>query len=202
MSWQLIGNIGGRDGRDGKSVEMSEIHASIEVAVMKAVAAIPRFTGAVVNREGHLVLTLSNGEWQDVGPVIGRDGASGLDGKDAVGAPGKDGLGFDDYDLYLDETRGWIMRLEQGERCKEWVLGIPFDARVYEAGKVYPKGAGTTWDGHYWIALAQTSDAPGEGSSAWRLVVRRGKQGREGKQGKQGDPGHDYTQLGSDGKRW
>lgn len=128
----------------------------------------------------------------------GRDGANGLNGTD-----GLDGLGFDGFDLILDETRGWVFRLAQGARVKEWELGLPFDAKVFTAGTVYPKGAGVTWDGHYWIALKQTSDQPGEGSPAWRLAVRRGKQGREGKQGKDGSPGRDLTQMDpSTGRKW
>lgn len=128
----------------------------------------------------------------------GRHGVDGLNGKD-----GLNGLGFDDFDLTLDETRGWILRLSQGERVKEWELGIPFDAKVYQAGLVYPKGAGVTWDGNYWIALKQTSEQPGEGSPAWRLAVRRGKQGREGKQGKDGSAGRDLTSIDpSTGRKW
>jgi hypothetical protein len=128
----------------------------------------------------------------------GRDGVNGINGKD-----GLDGLGFDDFDLDLDETRGWLLRLGQGDRVKEWELGIPFDAKVWTAGTVYPKGAGVTWDGGYWLAQAPTSDAPGEGHPAWRLCVRRGKTGREGKQGKDGAPGRDLTQMDpATGRKW
>lgn len=210
--------VNGRDGlagKDGSSVSIDDVVPLIVREIEQRVAAIPvpkdgaGFTGAVVNREGHLVLTLSNGTTQDVGLVIGNDGAPGVDGKDAVGTPGidgkdgLDGLGFDDYDLTLDETRGWIFRLGQGDRVKEWILGLPFDAKVWAAGTTYPKGAGTTWDGHYWIAQAQTSEQPGEGSPAWRLAVRRGKQGREGKQGKDGSPGRDLTQMDPQtGRKW
>lgn len=128
----------------------------------------------------------------------GRNGVDGLNGKD-----GQDGRGFDDFDLVLDETRGWILRLAQGERVKEWELGIPFDAKVWTAGVTYPKGAGTTWDGHYWIATAQTSDPPGEGNPAWRMAVRRGKTGRQGERGKDGAPGRDLTQMDpATGRKW
>lgn len=242
--------IPGRDGIDGKSVDMDEIKTRVDLHLVQAIAAlqVPKdgkdgapgadgrsvtledvtpfitreleqriatlpiakdgigFTGAVVTREGHLVMTLSNGATQDVGSVIGKDGAPGLDGKDAVGTPGingKDGLGFDNFDMELDQTRGWILRLFQGDRVKEWELGIPFDARIWAAGLIYPKGAGVTWDGHYWIAQEPTTDPPGEGSPAWRLAVRRGKQGREGKQGKDGSAGRDLTQMDpATGRKW
>jgi hypothetical protein len=47
---------------------------------------------AILDRAGHLVLTLSDGHTKDVGLVLGKDGAPGLDGKDgAPGLHGKDG---------------------------------------------------------------------------------------------------------------
>jgi hypothetical protein len=55
------------------------------------------------------------------------------------------------------------------------------DAGVFEPGRTYARGDGTTWDGHYWIAQVETSEPPGEGCRSWRLAVRRGKVGREGK---------------------
>lgn len=136
--------------------------------------------------------------------IAGEKGLDGKDGRDGInGKDGLDGLGFDDYDLVFDETHGWLFRLGQGERLKEWVLGLPFDAKVWTAGTTYPKGAGTTWDGHYWIALTQTSEPPGEASPAWRMAVRRGKTGREGKQGKEGRPGRDLTQMDpATGQKW
>jgi hypothetical protein len=57
------------------------------------------------------------------------------------------------------------------------------DAGVWQPGVSYPKYAGVTHAGHYWIASERTKDQPGEGNPAWRLAVRRGKTGREGKRG-------------------
>lgn len=80
---------------------------------------------------------------------------------------------------------------------------MPFYAGNWEAGTTYPKAAGVRWDGHYWWALKQTHEQPGEGSTAWAIVVSRGKQGREGKQGKDGSPGRDLTQIDpSTGRKW
>lgn len=48
--------------------------------------------GAMIDRSGVLVLTLSNGEIRELGQVVGKDGADGANGKDGVdGAPGADG---------------------------------------------------------------------------------------------------------------
>jgi collagen type III alpha len=103
----------------------------------------------------------------------------------------------------FDEAKGWIFRLANGDRVKERELSIPFDSKAWQAGTVYPKGAGVTWDGGYWIAQTKTHEQPGEGSPDWRLAVRRGKQGREGKQGKDGSPGKDLTQFDpATGRKW
>lgn len=114
--------------------------------------------------------------------VHGKDGRDGLNGKD--GMNGQDGVGFDDVDLVFDEEKGYVFRLTKGDRVKEFAVPWPWDAQVWTAGQTYPKSAGVTWDGHFWIAQQDTTDQPGEGSKAWRLAVRRGKQGKEGKPGK------------------
>ena len=46
--------------------------------------------GAVIDREGNLVLTLSDGKAVNLGAVVGKDGEPGRDGVD--GAPGRDGV--------------------------------------------------------------------------------------------------------------
>lgn len=80
----------------------------IGTEVAKAVSAIPPpeagiagkdglgLAGAMIDRDGELVVTLSNGVLQRLGPVVGKDGAPGRDGKNGVdgkdGAPGRDGV--------------------------------------------------------------------------------------------------------------
>jgi len=119
----------------------------------------------------------------------GADGLNGKDGKDGLnGKDGADGLGFDDAELVCEET-GWKLKLVSGARTKEFALNLPFEAGAWEAGKTYAKGAGVTWDGHYWIAQQATHVQPGEQRPEWRLAVRRGKQGKEGKPGPQGPQG-------------
>lgn len=136
--------------------------------------------------------------------ATGEKGLDGKDGRDGInGKDGADGLGFDDSDLILDVSRGWLLRLGQGDRVKDFPILMPFFSGNWEAGKTYPKAAGVRWDGHYWWALKQTHEQPGEGSDAWAIVVSRGKQGREGKQGKEGRPGRDLTQMDpATGQKW
>ena len=47
---------------------------------------------ASINRDGHLILTFTNGTTKDLGKVVGKDGHDGRDGRDApAGRDGKDG---------------------------------------------------------------------------------------------------------------
>ena len=116
------------------------------------------------------------GEPGKVGPM----GPSGHDGKD--GAPG---LGFDDLELIFDDVRGHILRFQRGVQVKEWAVPLPFDAGVWQAGRVYPKGAGVTVKGAWWIAQKDTTERPSD-SRDWRLSVKGGRDGKDGKNGKDG----------------
>src|SRR5690606_7468488 len=64
----------GKDGRDG--IDGRDGADGVGVA------------GAVINRDGELVITLSDGTTRDLGRVVGKDGASGRDGADGVGMAG------------------------------------------------------------------------------------------------------------------
>ena len=101
-----------------------------------------------------------------------------------AGKDGADGMTLDDADV-LCESDGWVLRLSAGGRTKDFPLAVPFDAGPWEAGCTYPKAAGVSWEGGYWIAKRQTSDQPGQGD-AWRLAVRRGNRGKDGPRGKDG----------------
>lgn len=110
-------------------------------------------------------------------------------------ADGKDGLGFDDFEVLFDGERTTTFRLARGDQVKEWSFR---DARmlergVFTQGRAYQAGDGVTWGGHFWVAQRDTDEAPVEAGDAWRLVVRRGRDGRglRGDPGKKGDPGKD-----------
>jgi hypothetical protein len=177
----------GRDGIDGKDgtsgVDGKDgLHGKDGVGV----------TDALLNRDGHLILTLSDGGTKDVGLVVGRDvdmdeiarrvdvTVKALvdafprpqDGKD-----GKDGISFDQSELVIDQTKGVILRLSNDERSVDLPLGSPFDAGTYRLGEFYPKGSCVNAKG-LWIAMTDTRDKPGE-SKAWRLLIRNGRDGRD-----------------------
>lgn len=132
--------------------------------------------GMLIDREGRLVATLTDGATRDLGEVVGKDGRDGQNGTD--GAPGRDGLGFDDLDLVSDE-RGVFLRWTKGDVVKEFRLPIVIDRGVYKAEKTYGPGDGVTWAGSFWIAQAETSEKPDSGKG-WRLAVKRGHDGKDG----------------------
>lgn len=149
---------------------------------------------ALLNRDGHLVLTYTDGSTKDVGPVVGRDVDDAMVLRrvedqvkalfDAMpkpkdGVDGRDGLGFETSALTLDPIEGWQLELRGGDRVVKHALPLPFDAGTYTLGKKYPKGALVNAKG-LWIAHAETRDKPGE-SRDWRLLVRNGRDGRDGK---------------------
>lgn len=180
----------GKDGQDGLSV------ASL-----------------LIDRDGILIATMSNGEVRNLGLVVGRDGAPGRDGengKDGInGKDGADGLGFDDLDCTYDGGRTFTLSFRRGDVCKAFNFVVPtiIDRGVYKPTETYEAGDAATYAGCLWIAKRQTTDKP-ERSDDWRLAVKCGRDGKDGKpgerglQGPEGRPGRDLTQLGFDGSKF
>lgn len=136
--------------------------------------------GAVIDRGGDLVVTLTNGEHKNLGPVLGKDGRDGDPGmKGTDGRDGADGLGFDDLDL-VEREKGLMLRFARGDAVKEYPLPVVIDQGVWREGS-YAKGSGTSWAGSFWIAQRDTSDKPDTPESGWRLAVKRGRDGKDGK---------------------
>lgn len=50
---------------------------------------------------------------------------------------------------------------------------------VYQDGKAYDVGDVTTWAGSTWHANEATDTKPGDGSKAWTLMVKRGRDGKD-----------------------
>lgn len=210
--------LAGKDGRDGLDGKAGPDGLNGKDGVGVA--------GALLTKDGALVLTLSDGSVRELGLVRGEpgldgkdgapglngkdgrdgmpgvpgrpgepgaDGAKGLDGKSGLdglpGRDGKDGLGFDDLQLTFDEQKGYQVQFVRGQERKAFPVAIPFDAGVWQAGRLYPKGAGVTFKGSFSIAQEPTRARPGDEtpeSKAWRLAVRAGKDGKPGAPGRDG----------------
>jgi hypothetical protein len=99
-------------------------------------------------------------------------GPPGQDG--APGQPGKDGKDG------ADGTPGLVAR------------GVFVDGQAYERGQL------VTWAGSSWHCNETTQTKPGEGSKAWTLMVKRGRDGKDGKDGgpgPSGPPGADWQAV-------
>lgn len=164
-------------------------------------------TAAVIDREGCLQLTFSDGSTANVGQVVGRDGVDGRDGRDGVdGAPGERGergFGLDDFDVDQTDERTVVLSFTRGDTVERYELHFPvlLDRGVFNEGRAYEKGDAVSWGHQLWIAQRDTADKPGEGSDAWRLAVRRGRDGKDGKDGAPGPEGP-MGAPGRDGKSW
>lgn len=161
---------------DGKSITVEDVRPLMQDLVDKAVAGLPApkdgvgIAGAVIDREGNLVVTLTNGAAVTLGRVIGKDGD-----------PGRDGLGFDDMEIVHDGARSFVVRLIRGDVVKEFpfVLPVVIDRGVFKEGTEYEFGDAVSFGGSLWIAQKSTTDRPGT-SDAWRLSVKKGRDGKDG----------------------
>jgi hypothetical protein len=178
---------------DGKSVTVDDVTPLISEQVAQAVAALPvakdgvGIAGALIDRTGALVVTLSDGTTRDLGPVVGKDAdqlALEQMVRDEIAAiprprDGIDGFGFDDLTFEHDGERGFKLLFVKGERTKEFTFEVPvvLDRGVWREGQ-YKKGDATTWAGSLWIAQRDTDSKPDSGDG-WRLAVKRGRDGKD-----------------------
>lgn len=173
---------------DGKSVTPAEIRPLLEEMVRAL--PIPKdgkdgvgITDGLIDREGKLLFTLSDGRVLTLGVVVGKDGASGHDG--AAGKDGADGAGFDDIDVTFDGERGFRLAFIAGDQRREFgsfTLPAVIYRGVWRTGKFEP-GDAVTFGGSLFIARAKTTAKPETGSDDWQLAVKRGRDGKDGKAG-------------------
>lgn len=138
-----------------------------------------------LNREGHLIATLSDGTTRDFGEVIGKDGRDGEPGKD-----GRDGFGFDDMDVcVLGDDRTIELSFRRGDDEKAFTLKWPtvIDRGPFKIDREIPyeAGDGVTWGGQFYICNEQTNEKPDQSKDGkpWRLAVRKGRDGKDAKIG-------------------
>lgn len=163
-------------GEDGKSVTLDDVAPMIAEAVEKAVKAIPPakdgigLAGAMIDRDGNLVVTLTNGETKRLGPVVGKDAEPA--------EPGRDGLGFEDLEFTADGEGRPVAKFQRGDLVKSVVLPCIIDRGPYRATENYQKGDAVSYGGSLWIAQEATTEKP-DGGKGWRLAVKKGRDGRD-----------------------
>ena len=158
--------------------------------------------GAVIDREGQLVVTLSDGACHTLGPVLGKDGEPGKDGKD--GKDGRDGFSLDDFTIERIDESSFNFGFKQGATTKWSPLTFPIVLHrgSFKSGKEYLQGDQVTYGGSTWIARKDNPQTTPREGEDWDLASRRGRDGRDGKDGKngergeKGDPGLHHFQQG------
>jgi integrin beta 3 len=175
--------IDGRDGIDGKD-GLPGIRG-IDGADGKDGLGL---AGAMIDRSGELVVTLTNGEIKNLGPVVGKDVDEAavmrtIEAKfEALpkAKDGIDGLGFDDFEATFDGGKTVTLSFKQGERVKtfDFILPIMVYRGVFKEGEKYTTGDTVTWGGSLWHCGEDTSDKP-ETTKAWTLAAKRGRDGKD-----------------------
>jgi len=131
--------------------------------------------GALIDRNGELVVTLTNGEAKNLGPVVGKDGRNGVDGKD--------GAGLTELVRTYDADKHEIV-----ERWGEKELRYP--AGGIRPGDYWREGtkavAASVWThaGVAWIAKRDTFDKPSRDSADWQIFANKGRDGTDGRPGR------------------
>lgn len=180
--------------KDGNSITVDDVKPFIEELLGKLVDAIPPakdgagLAGGVIGRDGHLILTLSNGNTINLGPVVGKDvdmtEVERMVAEKVAAIPrpkdGVDGLGFEDLSVEYDGKRTFTLKFERGDKSKSYSFKTPQQiyVGVYENGKQYEIGDTVTWAGSQWHCKKDTTAKPNE-SDDWTLSVKRGRDGKE-----------------------
>lgn len=152
-------------------VGLSVVVEAIETAVKTALAPVLARLVAVETLATRLEI---DGALAAPGPP----GPAGPEG--APGPPGPPGFGFDDMRVDYDGERTITLAWSRGDLKAEQAIRIPamLYRGVFVPGRMYEKGDCVTYGGSIWHANAETTTKPGDGSPAWTLAVKRGRDGR------------------------
>jgi hypothetical protein len=109
------------------------------------------------------------------------------------GPPGKDGadgVGFDDMAASFDGERGLVLTWTKDGRTKTCPIYLPYPRYqgTWTEGKLYAPGDVVTQAGSAWYCHDTTAAKPGEGSTVWQLMVKRGRDGAQGAPGRDAYP--------------
>ena len=130
----------------------------------------------LVDREGKLIATFTDGRMKDLGPVIGKDGENGKDGRD--------GADLTEVGLEFDGERTVTVKGRTGEVSKR--LPIPLWRGYWSEGVVAERGDILTHNGTAYIAIVDNPKCePGVGKydHEWKVFTRKGRDGKDGRNG-------------------
>lgn len=145
----------GADGRDGTSPSPEAVAKVMEGDFAKWALAFERMAQA----------TLQRAIDQMPPPKDGRDG--------------RDGVGFDNWEIERDGRGGVHHFYKLGDQVvKEFQTREFIDRGVYRPEEEYLQLNGVTFGGSYWICQKDhPTEKPGDGDQ-WRLAVKKGRDGK------------------------
>lgn len=127
---------------------------------------------ALIDKDGNLVLTMTDGRTKSLGLVHGKDGENGRDGADGITPEFMDA-----------EFVGRTLRLSfgDGERTKtvEFQMATPEYRGVFKEAETYEPGDMVTWAGSCWHCDEPKGLKPGAPDSGWTLAVKAGRPGKD-----------------------
>jgi hypothetical protein len=128
----------------------------------------------LIDRDGNLTATFTDGRMKALGVVTGKDGSPGRDGKDGADLSALSAE-FDDTGLTIHTAAGPIR--------KEFEL--PHDGGYWsENNRAHRKNAIVTHNGVAFIAKRNTTAEPKtENCDDWRILARKGRDGKDGRNG-------------------
>lgn len=130
----------------------------------------------MIDRDGALVASMTDGRMKSLGVVVGRDGKNG--------DPGKDGRSVEDFTrTYSPETHEIIERWNGGQELRYPAGGIRHKG-YWNPGVKATAGDSWTHNGNLWIAVRDTGAEPTTECKDWTIGARKGRDGRDGKDGK------------------
>ncbi len=161
-----IAEVIGEAVRDATGPLVAEIDA-----LKAALGAQVSVTGGLVDKEGRLVLVMSNGDTRAIGQVVGRDGIDGKDGES---------LSLDDFSVNRIDERTIEIAFTKGDIANSFELAFPVPVyrNAFKEGETYQPGDMVSFGGSTWHCAKDTAAKPGD-SEDWILAVKRGRDGKD-----------------------
>lgn len=134
----------------------------------------------LIDRDGCLIVTMTNGDAKSLGKVVGTDGKDG-----------SDGVSLDSFEMEYDAAEHEVI-------VKASCHGRSKELR-YPAGGIRPAGywregtkakTGEAWvhDGSLWIAVKDCASKPATQEDGWIIAARKGRDGERGQKGADNAP--------------
>lgn len=156
---------------------MEVIGKMIADGIEKAVSALPApekgadgigLAGAMIDRDGNLAITTSDGRTHNLGPVVGKDGKPG------------ETFTLDDFDIEQKGDRTLEFKFLRGDTMHTFELEFPVPVfrEAYKEGRSYARGDMVVWGGSLWHANKATNAKPDTPDSGWMIAARKGRDGK------------------------